>query len=277
MKIPKTILLLASFLQVLSPRLAMRFAARLFTTPIRHDTPRREQAMERESIQETFYVEALRKHIRVFRYGSGPAILLVHGWSGRGTQLVKFAEALSALGFSTLSFDAPAHGKSEGKTAIMPQFIACVMELERKYGPFEAAIGHSLGGMTLLNAARLGLTVKSLVVIGSGDIIKDIIDEFVSLLGLKPRIANMMRDHFEKRSPETMDSYSSYKAASALKIPVLVIHDVNDREVHVDCAHHIASHLENGELMLTKGLGHRKILGNADVIERSVSHIKNNL
>ncbi len=277
LKIPKAILLLASILQVLSPRLAMRFAARLFTTPIRHATPRRELAMERESVQEKFRVEALRTEIQVYRYGKGPAVLLVHGWSGRGTQLVKFAEALANEGFSTISFDAPAHGKSAGKTAIMPQFIACVMELEKKYGPFEAAIGHSLGGMTLLNAARLGLKVKSLVVIGSGDIIKDIIDEFVRLLRLKPRIADLMRLHFEKSSPETMDSYSSYKAASAIELPVLVIHDENDREVHVNCARHIASHLKNGDLMLTKGLGHRKILGNAAVIERSVQHIKSNL
>ena len=233
--------------------------------------------MERESVQEKLYVPELRKSINVYLYGAGPRILLVHGWSGRGTQLVKFAEALKKEGFSTVSFDAPAHGKSEGKTAIMPQFIACVQEIGRKFGPFEAAIGHSLGGMTLLNSSSRGFDVKSLVVIGSGDIIKDIMDEFVQLLQLKPKISELMRIHFEKHSPETMDRYSSYKAASELDIPVLVIHDENDAEVNISCARHIHEHLKKGELMVTKGLGHRKILGHSDVIDRSIGHIKDNL
>jgi alpha-beta hydrolase superfamily lysophospholipase len=49
-------------------------------------------------------------------------ILLVHGWSGRGTQLFKIADELLKQGYSTISFDAPAHGKSPGKT-IMVDFI----------------------------------------------------------------------------------------------------------------------------------------------------------
>ena len=277
LKIPKSVKVFARVLQFVSPALAMRFAARLFTTPVRHQTPRRELAMERESIQEKFTVRALNLEINVYRYGSGPAVLLVHGWSGRGTQLVKFADALKKQGFSTLSFDGPAHGKSSGKTAIMPQFIASVLELEKKYGPFEAAVGHSLGGMTLLNAARLGLKIKSLVVIGSGDVVRDIIDEFVQLIGLRPKIGELMQREFEKTSPETMEAYSAHKAAAATNIPVLVIHDLEDREVHVNCARNIASHMPNGELMLTKGLGHRKILGSPDVIERSVQHIIKNL
>ncbi len=275
--IPKPILAFAKFLQMISPHLAMRFAARLFTTPIRHKTPRRELSMDRDSRQETLHIKEINKAVNIYHYGSGPKILLVHGWSGRGTQLVKFAEALKKEGFSTISFDAPAHGKSPGKTTIMPEFIASVMEMERKFGPFEAAIGHSLGGMTLLNSARQGLKVKSLVVIGSGDIIKDITDEFVQLLKLKPKISDMMRARFDKMSAQTMDSYSSYKAASALEIPVLLIHDENDAEVSISCARNIHAHLKYGELMVTRGLGHRKILGSTDVVTKTVTHIKNNL
>ena len=67
-----------------------------------------------------------------------------------------------------------------------------------------------------------------------------------------------------------MDNYSSFHAASEISIPVLVIHDENDDEVPVSCAHHIHQHLKNGELMITKNLGHRKILGDDQVIQKTI-------
>ncbi|GAW89223.1 hypothetical protein FPS14_contig00017-0031 [Flavobacterium psychrophilum] len=43
----------------------------------------------------------------------------------------------------------------------MPEFIASILELEKLYGPFEFAIGHSLGGMALLNSVKQGLQLKN--------------------------------------------------------------------------------------------------------------------
>jgi len=119
--------------------------------------------MDKESVQETVFIPAIKKEIIVYHYGkSEKRVLLVHGWSGRGTQLVKIADELVNLGYSTISFDAPAHGKSKGNSSIMVEFIASILELERQFGPFEFAIGHSLGGMSILNAIRDDLKVKKL-------------------------------------------------------------------------------------------------------------------
>ncbi len=274
LKIPKIILLTSRFLQFLSPNLAMHFAARLFTTPLKYSIPKREFEMDKKSRQETIRIGSIKKDIVVYHYGQGEKkILLVHGWSGRGTQLVKFADRFVKAGYSIISFDAPAHGKSSGKTTLMPEFIACILQLEKQYGPFEAAIGHSLGGMSLLNAAKRGLKIGKLVSIGSGDIIQDIIDEFIARLQLKPEIGNRMRNHFESKSNEKMDNYSSYRAARETKIPVLIIHDENDPEVPVKCAYHIHENLPHGTLVITKGLGHRKILGNAEVIDKTFEFV----
>jgi pimeloyl-ACP methyl ester carboxylesterase len=65
-----------------------------------------------------------------------------------------------------------------------------------------------------------------------------------------------------------MDDYSAYKAASNITIPVLVIHDADDADVSVQSAYHIEKKLIHSELLITKGLGHRKILGDAAVIEK---------
>lgn len=274
LKIPRVIILTAKLIALISTKWIVRFAARLFTTPIKHKTPKREFEMDRSSMQEMLMVPEINKEIMVYHLGeSSRKILLVHGWSGRGTQLVKFSDALLGRGFSIVSFDAPAHGKSPGKTTLMPEFIESILEIDKQYGPFEAAIGHSLGGMSLLNAVRKGFKIDYLATIGSGDIIKDIFDDFVKRMELKPEISDLMRDYFERKYDKTMAEFSSHLSAKKIAIPVLVIHDHDDAEVPVKCAIHIHENLKNGQLMLTKKLGHRKILGDPAVIERTLEFI----
>ena len=274
-EIPKIILFIAKFLSVFSPKLTTLFAAKLFTTPIKHKIPKREHAMEHESAQKTITISEINKEIVVYEYGkSDKKILLVHGWSGRGTQLVKIADELLKNGFMTISFDAPAHGKSKGNSSIMIEFIASILEIEKQYGPFEFAIGHSLGGMSVLNAIKQSLKIKKAVIIGSGDIIQDIIDDFISKLRLNPEYGIKLRNHFEAKFGGKMDDYSAYKAAEKTEIPVLIIHDKDDHDVSVKAAYNIQKHLKNSEIMITESLGHRKILGNDDVIKKIIEFLK---
>lgn len=276
LNIPKSILVAVQILQFISLKLVTRFGARLFATPIRHRMPKREFEMNDKSRQEKVLVPKISKEIMVYHYGaSTKKILLVHGWSGRGTQLVKIADELLKLGYSTISFDAPAHGKSSGKTTLMPEFIASILELEKKFGPFEAAVGHSLGGMSLYNSMRQGLKLNRLVTIASGDVVQDIMDDFTYKLRMKHKISNQMRLYFENQFGETMESFSAYLSAKEIKIPVLVIHDNDDEDIPVKAGIHIHKFLENGQLMITKGLGHRKILGDEKVIEGITTFLKN--
>lgn len=275
LQIPKPILFTAKLLEAISLKLVTLFAAKLFTTPIKHKIPKRELHMEQNSKQSKLLVPSLKKKIMVYEYGEGEKkVLLVHGWSGRGTQLVKIADEFVKLGYQIVSFDAPAHGKSEGKTTIMTEFIASILEIEKQLGPFEFAIGHSLGGMSILNAIKQGFKVKKAVTIGSGDIIQDILDDFVAKLKLNPKIAGMMKQHFEKKFGEHMENYSAHFSAQEVKIPVLIIHDQNDHDVNIKAAYNIDKHLENSELMITEHLGHRKILGNEMVINRIKEFLK---
>lgn len=275
LKIPKSILITAKLLEVTSSKLAMKFAAKLFTSPIKYKLPKREIEMDKNSLQQNVTISSIEKEIVVYSYGkSDKKILLVHGWSGRGTQLVKIADEMLKLGYTTISFDAPAHGKSPGKTSNMTEFIASILELEKNFGPFEFAIGHSLGGMSILNSIKRGLKVKKAVIIGSGDIVEDIMDDFVEKLGMNIAISKKMKASFEKKIGETMDSFSAYVAAREVSIPVLVLHDKDDEDVPVKAAYHINENLKDSELVITEGLGHRKILGDAKVIKKITDFLK---
>ncbi|WP_264550220.1 alpha/beta hydrolase [Flavobacterium sp. N2820] len=275
LEIPQVILLTAKILQAISSKLTVLFAAKLFTTPIKHKIPKREYLMDQNSTQNTVFIPSIQKEIVLYHYGnSTKKVLLVHGWSGRGTQLVKIADEMLKLGYMTLSFDAPAHGKSKGNSSIMTEFIASILEIDKQYGPFEFAIGHSLGGMSVLNAIKQNLQVKKAVIIGSGDIIQDIIDDFIGKLKLKPEYGVKLKDHFEAKFGGKMNDYSAYKAAEKTEIPVLIVHDKDDDDVSVKAAYHIQKHLKNSEIMITEGLGHRKILGDDNVTQKIIEFIK---
>ncbi len=272
--VPRSILYTGKVLNWISPFLASRFAARIFLTPFKYKLPKREKMMYDHSKKEQILIQSIHREVVVYSYGeSEKKILLAHGWSGTGTQLSKIADALLAKGYSTVSFDAPAHGSSPGKRSSMPHFIETIHQLEQTHGPFEAAIGHSLGGMSLLRTTKCGLQIKKLVIIGTANSITAITKNFAKNLQLNQKVARLLKTYFDKKYGEDLDNYSGAVSAAGVKIPTLVVHDKNDVDVHYSAAHEIVDALGNGKLLVTEQLGHRKILGNAKVISKIVEFI----
>src|SRR5690606_27180150 len=167
----------------LSYKLATECAYELFVTPSRHTRPAREEKMDKQSVQKFVHMPSIDRTSCVYEDGqSERQALVVHGWSGRGTQRVSVADGLLKQGYMTISFDGPAHGKSDGKTAHMDMFIRSILELEKQYGKFDIVIGHSLGGMSVMNALIRGLKSDKAIIIGAGDVLIDIFQGFVKTL-----------------------------------------------------------------------------------------------
>ena len=267
--VPGYILFTGKILTAVSPFLASRFAAHLFLSPFRYKLPKREKKMDMESRQEKVNVPSIDREIVIYKYGNSQRkILLAHGWSGRGTQLAFIAEELVQAGFEVISFDAPAHGKAPGKKSMMPHFIEAIHLIDKKYGPFEAAIGHSLGGMSLLRAVKEGLQIQKLVIIGTANSVTRITREFAENMKMNDLVAKKMKEYFDRKFGKDMDSLSGAVSAKDVSIPTLVIHDKDDVDVKIDSAYEIHESLENSELFITEGLGHRRILGNQKVVRK---------
>ena len=272
--VPNYILYTGKFLTAISPFLASRFAAHLFLSPFRYKLPDREKKMDHESRQQKVIVPSINREIVIYEYGkSEKRILLAHGWSGRGTQLAVIAEELLKAGYAVISFDAPAHGKASGKKSMMPHFIEAIHHIDKQYGPFEAAIGHSLGGMSLLRAVKEGLKLHKLIVIGTANSVTRITKEFAENMKMNEKVAKKMKFYFDKKFGQDMDTLSGAVSAEDVHIPTLVIHDKNDVDVKIDSAHEIHASLENSELFVTEGLGHRRILGNKQVIKKILNFL----
>ena len=275
--IPKPIRYLAKTLELISSRLSSLFGLMLFVTPIKYPIPKREQYMLKSAQKKRLFINSINKEIEILSYVySRKKVLLVHGWCGRSTQLYAFADKLLENGYMVISFDGPAHGRSSGKTTMMPEFLETIKNINTTYGPFEAAIGHSFGATSLYIAASEFLTIKSLVAIGSGDKISDIILNFSKNLNLKKKSAQLIQSRLEKKWKIKVDDSSSSTVAKKINIPVLVIHDKTDGDVPVNCAYEIRKNLKKGSLLITNKLGHTKILRNEKIVMKSINFIQQN-
>jgi predicted alpha/beta hydrolase family esterase len=243
--------------QRVAPGLAARLAARGFLTPPRHPQPPWEAAALRGA--EPFAVRAAGATIRGHRLGGGPAVLLVHGWGGRGGQLAALAPPLLAAGCGAIAFDGPAHGASGGRTADLGRFAEVIGVLARRFGA-RAAVGHSFGGAALVLALRRGLALDAAVLVGTPRTPRWFFDPFCAALGLEPAVRDGARRRIERRVGVAMDELDAPRLAPAFPTPTLVVHDRGDAEVPFEAAVAIAEAWQGARLLATSGLGHRRVL-----------------
>ena len=273
-KIPRIIIQTGKFLQALSPTLATKYVRYLFQKPIKHKMPEAEKPWAEKADISYLAIPEINKSIAVYTWSNGDKkALVVHGWSGRATQMFKIIDALLKQGYTVVSFDAPAHGKSTGNKTMMPEFIKSIETVAETYGPFDVAIGHSMGGIASLNVQGNRTLFKKLVIIGAPDSIFNIFNNFVKLLELKPIVAEKLIAVFEKITGKSIFDFHGSAQTKKIKEPVLIVHDEDDKEVPVTDAINNYKQLHNGKMLKTKGLGHSRIMKNKAVIDEIIDFI----
>ncbi len=273
--IPTHIIRTGKILQFFSSSLATKFALKLFKTPQKFKTPEREKMMRESAKKQMITVPSIKKDIMVYEYGySKQKVLLVHGWAGRGTQLYQIADKILENRMMTISFDAPAHGLSKSKTTNFSEYVASINYINEIFGPFEAVIGHSFGGITSMAVLAENPFTNKSIVIGIDCSINDVIDNFTKKLQLKKSVANKIKKHLSTIFKKSIESVSPCETSKKTTIPTLIIHDTQDKDVDVSNAYKIRQNLVNGELLVTNGLGHRRILRDKKVIDRIIDFIK---
>jgi pimeloyl-ACP methyl ester carboxylesterase len=107
-----------------APALTRRFVAGTFFASAAYGTTPEEDAWLDRG--EPFSIRLHGKEIRGWQWGSGPGILLAHGWNGRGIQFHEFIGPLVESGFRAVAYDAPGHGESEGIDSSYFEFTEAV-------------------------------------------------------------------------------------------------------------------------------------------------------
>ena len=251
-----------------SPRAAGRLALRMFCTPRRHQRPAWETDIARQGSR-----VRVGPNLASRAFGSGPLVLLVHGWEGRGTQLGRFVEPLVGAGFRVIAIDLPAHGESAGTTTDLIECTEALRKVGRDVGPIAAVVTHSFGGAITTLALERGLDAGAVVLIASPSSIDDVLRRFETLIGLSAAAADAFRTEIQRRTRVKLADVEIFERVAELNVPALIVHDRGDGEVPFDDAERLAGRWPGATLVATDGLGHRRILKDDDVIRRAVAFV----
>lgn len=210
----------------------------------------------------------------VYVWGTGPTILLVHGWSGRAAQLTRWVAPLVKAGHQVVAFDAPAHGRSAGKATTAFDISAVIAELATAWGPLHAIVAHSFGVLCALHAMQRGVAVKRFVGISPPATLDGLLNKFSTTLALPANAVRALRRRLEVRFGDNIWSqFSAVNIAATMTAPALIVHDREDREIAWQEGAAIATAWPGAELQLTQGLGHARLLRDCRVVTMTTDFI----
>ena len=205
----------------------------------------------------------------VYSWGSGPTVLLVHGWSSHAGRMTPFVEPILDQGFQVVAPDLPGHGRSEGRRSNIFEFRDALLAVDDMSGPVEGVVAHSLGTLATLAACRSGLEPSSGVLISPAIDLDALVGIFEQRAGLsastsrrlQARVAAFVGEDFY---PGLMD-HGPPRA--------LVIHDADDDEIPSERARETVDALPDARLVNTAGLGHHRILQDSEVVAETVDFL----
>jgi pimeloyl-ACP methyl ester carboxylesterase len=209
-------------------------------------------------------------------WGEGPVVYLVHGWSGTVDQLATLAAPLLARGLRVVGFDGLSHGLSDAGThgAGSSDAVELARSLDAvaaRFGPAQAVVAHSMGTLSTMLAIREGwVATDRLVFIAPMTGIPDVVRDTRTLLGFGDRIQSGMVALARRRTGFEVGELDvavlgAQVGAQADRPGLLVVHDEGDRETPHPGSVRLVARWPGALLHSTTGLGHRRILADAEV------------
>lgn len=266
--------LAARLLGRIHPRLARGPLLRLWVTPWVHPASRR-PITDVPATLEPWSLPAADRTLRGFAGGSGPTVVLVHGWAGRAADWRHLANELVDAGWRVVAPDLPAHGATPGRATDIFELgsaLATVLTHERP----TAVVTHSLGFPIVLRAADEGVDVpRTWVALAPGRKLSHALARFGTKAKLRPALVAELRRAIEGRfGADVWKVLDADRVAPDLTADGIVIHDADDDEVAIADGRHIADAWPGARFVATKGLGHRRILRDPAVHELVVDALR---
>jgi len=258
----------------LSADFGTALAMRLFITPMARDRRARAAAVPVPWRPQRHRFERgdLVSWQRVVTVGAR-RVLLTHGWAGDAQQMRVLGEALAAAGFDPVLLDLPAHGASDGARATLPQWVRALFTASATLGPWHGVVAHSLGALAIAHASARGLPVQRLALLAPSPPPALFLRWYAAGLGLNESLAERMERVIARREGVGVEQFAPDWLGPRVAQPTLVLHDADDRTAPLAGGRALTAALRDARLQVTQGLGHRRILEDAAVVDAVVEHL----
>ena len=261
--------------RVLPQRTAASGAA-LFCTPLRPATAKLQ-------VDDTVPTPRLRQislasgTVTLYEWGDSvrrPTILLLHGWNGWGLQFAAFVAPLLARGFAVVALDQRGHGRSAGRYASLPGFIATARELLACLPNLTGLVGHSLGAAAAAcTVAQIDKPQLQLVLIAPPTHPRVFLEKFAALMGIPAALVDAMQQWMERRFATPFAQVGVDQVAPSIQTRTLVIHDAGDQVVPIAHGARYVELIQGARLASLQGYGHVRILQAPDAIRQTVAFL----
>lgn len=207
------------------------------------------------------------------RAGTGPAVLLLHGWEGQSSDLAAFVAPLLETGFSVLTMNLPAHGRSAGRRMSIPQAAVALHAVGSAIGPLHAVIAHSMGSAVVVEALSRGLDAERVVLIASPAHYERHARGFAAASGLNAEGVEAMLRLLRNAIGQDVRDISLPRRVPGLAQRALFIHSTDDRTVPIEDSIESAAAWPDAQLHRVEDLGHRQILADPGVVAEAVTFV----
>ena len=202
-----------------------------------------------------------------YHAGSGPTVLLIHGWGDHAARMGAFVEPLTRRGMRVVAFDLPAHGSSPGRTTDLFE-VQTALESVLREEPVVAAVAHSMGGQALLRSLAGGdHSIRTAALLAPAVRLESALRRFIELFALPDEVARALSEDFVTHfGHDVWEATDAHRHAARVRIPVLLASDDQDEQVPLEDTELLAGALPNVTWLRTSWLSHTRILHDDGVV-----------
>jgi len=226
---------------------------------------------DRELLKSAQVISFGRPRKRALVWGEGPLVILVHGWGGRAAQMATLAQRLAQSGFKAVAIDVRGHGDSPRCRVAFNHFADDTAELaQHLQEPVHGIVAHSAAGMSIMARRRhLGLVAEKYVCLCSPRVPYPLLQ----VLKAQLNVHSQMLEHLKPIYAEQLRmSWAELDRGDAYRIDeheeLMLVYDADDREIDPADGERIQNNVTRAQLLKTQGLGHNKVMWDAEVGEQ---------
>lgn len=195
--------------------------------------------------------------------------LILHGFSSAAHKFDGYVQPLVNKGYEVLSFDAPAHGSSPGKTFNAVEYATMIKQVMETFGPINSFMAHSFGGIAVsLALETIPHSVgNKVVLIAPATETTTAVDSIFKMLELNNHAVRRELDNLiDSLSGHPTTWFSIRRAVKNINANILWVHDADDDTTPLSDAIKVKEdNHPHIQFIITKGLGHRRIYHDAAV------------